>query len=212
MSADKPIGRKSLPPLPDFAAMRASAARDAEGAALFEGIGKLNYAWSNTESVFIYVLMLLLDTSDAAAAIVFSTLNTTRARLDLIARLSRIAVRDAGLREELNALVNQFAQATRLRNDLNHTSFVVDEHGAITHTQSMKLEERRGNLRFGARKPVDEQRIAEIDRSVEDLYALNYKLWKILPRLQKAALPATSRGQASGQDQGPVRPSKAPLS
>ena len=38
----------------------------------------------------IYVLMILLRTNEASAAVVFATLNTTRARLDLIQRLAKI--------------------------------------------------------------------------------------------------------------------------
>ena len=46
------------------------------------------------ESLFIYILMLLMETDEATAAIVFATLNTTRARIDLIERLAKIKVGD----------------------------------------------------------------------------------------------------------------------
>jgi hypothetical protein len=38
--------------------------------------------------------MLLMETDEATAAIVFATLNTTRARIDLIERLAKIKVGD----------------------------------------------------------------------------------------------------------------------
>jgi hypothetical protein len=38
--------------------------------------------------------MLLMETDEATAAIVFATLNTTRARIDLIERLAMIKVGD----------------------------------------------------------------------------------------------------------------------
>jgi hypothetical protein len=47
-------------------------------------IGNLVVSWSNNETLLIYILMLLLDTDQSSAAIVFASLNTTRARLDLI--------------------------------------------------------------------------------------------------------------------------------
>ena len=47
-------------------------------------IGNLICSWSNNESLFIYVLMILQRTDEASAAVVFATLNTTRARPDLI--------------------------------------------------------------------------------------------------------------------------------
>ena len=52
----------------------------------------------NNESLFIYVLMLLLRTDQTAAvALVFATLNTTRARLDLVQRLAKATITDRAL-------------------------------------------------------------------------------------------------------------------
>ena len=77
-----------LPPKPDFAAIEAAARDSADRRTLILSlIGTLVFSWSNNESMFIYVLMLLLDTDEVSAAIVFATLNTTRARLDLVQRL-----------------------------------------------------------------------------------------------------------------------------
>ncbi len=126
-------------------------------------IGDLNLAWSNNESLFIYALMLLLRTDERAAAIVFATLNTTRARLDLVQRLAKIAVADRAVRNELTEIVEKFSATTRLRNDFSHATFVIDEHGEITHTQHMKVEESRGNLCFrrappGGRRPAGRDR------------------------------------------------------
>ena len=47
-------------------------------------MGSLICSWANNESLFIYVLMIPLRTDEASAALVFATLNTTRARPDLI--------------------------------------------------------------------------------------------------------------------------------
>ena len=41
-------------------------------------MGHLICSWSNSESLFIFVLMILLRTDEASAAVVFATLNTTR--------------------------------------------------------------------------------------------------------------------------------------
>lgn len=149
-------------------------------------IGDLNLAWSNNESLFIYVLMLLLGTDERAAAIVFATLNTTRARLDLVQRLAKIAVADRGVRNELTDIVERFSAATRLRNDFSHATFVIDEHGEITHTQHMKVEESRGNLRFGVRRPVDDARLDEIIHAIRELDTLNRRIWDLMPVLEEA--------------------------
>ncbi|MGO4739635.1 hypothetical protein AB4099_24015 [Bosea sp. 2KB_26] len=182
-------GPSTLPPRPDFTALEQAAQRSGEQRVAFLSlIGDLNFAWSNNESMFIYVLMLLLDTDEAAAAIVFSTLNTTRARLDLAQRLAKIRITDKALRVELDTVVEAFSAATRLRNDLNHATFVVDASGAITHTQSMKLEEARGRLRFGTRRPVDQARLDEIAAATQNLYALNRRIWDLLPQLERGVV------------------------
>jgi len=133
-----------LPPKPDFdvlaAAAPASADRRTHVLAL---IGNLICSWSNNESLFIYVLMILLRTEEAAAAVVFATLNTTRARLDLIQRLAKIRITDKALAKSLTALIERFSESTKVRNELNHCMFVFDRAGAITHTQSMRLIETR---------------------------------------------------------------------
>ena len=54
-------------------------------------VGRLNYVWTNTESLLIYIIAHLLRVEKEAAIVVFLTLNTTRARIDLIERLSKLA-------------------------------------------------------------------------------------------------------------------------
>ncbi|MGO4408050.1 hypothetical protein AB4Z10_27825 [Bosea sp. RAF48] len=149
-------------------------------------VGDLNLAWSNNESLFIYVLMWLLGSDEKAAAIVFATLNTTRARLDLVQRLAKIALADRAVRSELGEVVERFSAATRLRNDLSHATFVLDSQGEITHTQHMKVEESRGNLRFGIQRAVDEARLEEISRTIRELHALNRRIWDLMPVLEAA--------------------------
>lgn len=149
-------------------------------------VGDLNLAWSNNESLFIYVLMFLLGTDEKAAALVFATLNTTRARLDLVQRLAKIAVSDKAVRAELGGIVDRFSATTRLRNDLSHATFVLDSQGEITHTQHMKIEESRGNLRFGMRRPVDDARLEEISHAIRELHTLNRRIWDLMPTLQRA--------------------------
>ncbi len=83
-----------LPPKPDFETLTAAAPASADRRTFVLAlIGNLICSWSNNESLFIYVLMILLRTDEASAAVVFATLNTTRARLDLIQRMAKIRFR-----------------------------------------------------------------------------------------------------------------------
>jgi hypothetical protein len=93
-----------LPAPPDFDAIEVAARETvASRANLMALIGQLVFSSSNNESLLIYILMILLQTDEASAAIVFSTLNTTRARLDLVSRLAKIKVNDRETRSALRA-------------------------------------------------------------------------------------------------------------
>src|ERR1700676_2965576 len=161
MQAKKVLGQ--LPPRPDFEAMAAAAPASADRRTLILSlIGNLIVSWSNNESLFIYVLMILLETDQASAAIVFATLNTTRARLDLIQRLSKIKLRDKKLDKALSKLIDRFNESTHVRNEFNHCMYVVNDRGQITHTQSMRIVETRSSLRFGELKPIDDARLKQL--------------------------------------------------
>jgi len=95
-----------LPPKPNFAAIEAAAPKGAGRRMLTLGlIGNLVYCWSNNESLFIYILMLLMEADEASAAVVFGTLNTTRARIDLIERLAKLKIRDKSIEKKLDDII-----------------------------------------------------------------------------------------------------------
>jgi uncharacterized tellurite resistance protein B-like protein len=175
-----------LPPMPDFEAIEAVAPKSADHrTSILALIGNLVFSWSNNESLFIYLLMLLLRTDQTSAAIVFATLNTTRARLDLIQRLAKVHIQDASLDKALSKIIERFNECTRIRNEFNHCMYMVDDRGEITHTHSMKIVETRKRLQLGEVRPMDEQRIKEMTAATQELKALNRDIWQFLPRLQR---------------------------
>jgi hypothetical protein len=175
-----------LPPRPDFEAIEAAALQSTDRRTrILALIGNMVFSWSNNESLFIYILMLLLNTDQASAAIVFATLNTTRARLDLVQRLARLKISNPAMEKALSRLIERFNECTRIRNEFNHCMYSVDDHGQITHTQSMRIVETRTRLQFGETKPVDDQRIKEMTEAIRELRQLNRDIWDFLPRLQE---------------------------
>ena len=174
-----------LPPRPDFEALAAAAPASADRRTFILAlIGNLIVSWSNNESLFIYVLMLLLETDRSSAAIVFATLNTTRARLDLIQRLAKIKLRDEKLDKALSKLIDRFNRSTALRNEFNHCMYVTDEAGQITHTQSMRIIESREYLQFGVSKPLDNARLKNMIEAAREMTKINRDIWELLPQLQ----------------------------
>jgi hypothetical protein len=175
-----------LPARPNFSAIDAAAPRSADRRTkVLAMIGNLVFTWSNNESMFIYILMLLLQTDQTSAAIVFSTLNTTRARLDLVQRLARVKITDPSVMSKLEDVIERFNQCTRVRNEFNHCMYSVNESGEITHTHAMKLQDVRGRLRFGEVKKMDDRRLDEMSEIVRDLKDLNRDIWDFLPLLKQ---------------------------
>ena len=174
-----------LPPKPDFDMLAAAAPASADRRTFVLAlIGNLICSWSNNESLFIYVLMIMLRTDEASAAVVFATLNTTRARLDLIQRMAKIRITDKVLAKNLTAIIERFGESTKVRNELNHCMFIYDASGAITHTQSMRLVETKASLRFGEMKALDESRLQDMVKTTNEMTKINRDIWDLLPRLE----------------------------
>lgn len=134
--------------------------------------------------MFIYVLMLLMGVDQTIAAIVFATLNTTRARLDLIERLAKVKIRDKAVFKDLTKIITRFNELTRLRNEFNHCLYRVNEQGEITHTQSIRLVEVADGLQFGSAREMDDARMEEISEAIRKMTRLNRDIWNFLPILQ----------------------------
>lgn len=187
-----------LPEPPDFEAIE-SAARgtSASRANLLALIGQLVFSSSNNESLLIYILMVLLQTDEPSAAIVFSTLNTTRARLDLVSRLAKIKIADRATRDALDQVVKDFNDAQQVRNEFLHAMYTVDGRGAITHTQNMRFIQKGGKVSFGEQNPIDQKRLDGMLKALRDLRSLNRKIWDLLPRLRDAVANTNATAAAA---------------
>jgi hypothetical protein len=188
----------TLPPKPDFASIEAVAPRSADRrTSILALIGNLVFSWANNESLFIYLLMILLRTDQTSAAIVFATLNTTRARLDLIQRLAKVQIKDRTIAKQLTGLIDRFNKYTRIRNEFNHCMYNVSDRGEITHTHSIRIVETPKQLRLGDVRPMDETRIKEMTEAIQGLKQINRDIWNLLPRLEQHLSNDRTLGGAS---------------
>jgi hypothetical protein len=173
-----------IPARPDFDALEAAASSSSDRRTLVLAlIGHIIFGWSNNESLFIYILMLLLKSDQASAAVVFATLNTTRARLDLVQRLAKITIKDRKLRTALEKLIERFNEGTHIRNEFNHCMYLVNNRGEITHTQSTRIVQSRNGLAFGEKRAIDDARIREITAAIREMKQINRDIWDFMPRL-----------------------------
>ncbi len=178
---------RNIPPSPDFENLDAISHEKAGRRKLILGLmGNISYCWSNNESMFIYIIMALMGTDETSAAIIFATLNTTRARVELVERLARAKLTEEDLNKELRRIIRVFNECTKIRNEFNHSMFKVNEAGDITHTQSMRVQMRGNSISFGELKEIDDRRLKEISNTINRLVRLNREIWRFLPQLQAA--------------------------
>ena len=112
-------------------------------------VGRMNYVWTNTESLFIYLIAQLMGTTKEAAILVFLTLNTTRARLDLIQRLAKLRTTSPADREAVLGFADRLGKESGLRNKFNHCIYSFDENGEMGTTQLMRIAELGDDLKYG---------------------------------------------------------------
>lgn len=143
-------------------------------------IGRLNYTWTNTESLLIYIIAHLMGTSKEAAIIVFLTLNTTRARLDLVERLAKMKTTSHAQRQSVLSIVNGMKLEAKIRNKYNHCIYSFDEHGELESTQLMRIAEFGDNLKYGKLEGLDNLEMDRIASAINKIAGINTQLWNYI--------------------------------
>lgn len=143
-------------------------------------IGKLNYTWTNTESLLIYIIAHLMKTSKEAAIVAFLSLNTTRARLDFIERLAKMAETAPDDRREILSIATRMKLEAKIRNKYNHCIYSFDAKGDLASTQLMRIAELGDDLRYGKVEGVDSAEMDRIEASIHKIALVNKSLWEFV--------------------------------
>jgi hypothetical protein len=163
--------------------------------AVLAHVGNLVFTWSNNESMFLYLLQILMRSDFDTAAITFVSLNTTRARLDLVRRLAKSKIPDREMVRKVERLIERFNDCTRVRNEFNHCIYQLNERGEITHTGVLRIVESKDAVQYASVRKLDGDRLREINLTVRRLTKLNRDLWAILPELERAVQLAARQGK-----------------
>ncbi len=145
-------------------------------------VGKLNYAWTNTESLLIHLIAGLSGMDKETATVVFLTLNTTRARMDLVERLSKLERIGAGERRRVLALTGRIQKQAALRNRYNHCIYAFDNEGN-PRTILMRIADRKDRLMIGQTNPLDDAAVGDIQTAIDALFAINRDIWQAIREL-----------------------------
>lgn len=143
-------------------------------------IGKLNYAWTNTESLLIYLMAFLMRSAKDVAIVTFLTLNTSRARLEFIERLLRLGSTDPEIRARLTPIVARMKTGAKVRNKYNHCIYSFDENGEIEATQMMRIADYGDTLKYGKIEALDDTEIGRIDEVITEIIAINRSIFDFI--------------------------------
>lgn len=143
-------------------------------------IGKLNYAWANTESLLIHLIAGLGKMDKETATILFLTLSTARARIDMVERLSKLTRIDADERSRTLALTRRIQGQSALRNRYNHCIYAFDGEGGNPRTILMRIADRKDSLKMGQIDPMDAAAADGIAKAIDELRSINRDIWRLI--------------------------------
>ena len=143
-------------------------------------IGKLTYTWSNTESLLIDVMAYQMGVDKEVAIVTYLTLNTTRARLDLIERLAKLGGVDPRDRDDILAMATVMKTISKTRNKYSHSIFSFNESGDIDRTELLRIADFGPSVRYGKAEPVDETEFKRLSQAIDTLVTTNRMIHNFL--------------------------------
>lgn len=144
--------------------------------------GRMNYMLTNTESLLIHVIAGLAGTDKQTAVIIFLTLNTTRARIDLVERLAKMDRREETERDSILECTKALSRLSGVRNRFNHCIYSFDAESGHAQTILMRISDRRSDIRMGRADPIDAAELSRVEETLTELAELNRAIWERIIR------------------------------
>lgn len=143
-------------------------------------VGQMNYSWTNTESLLIHVIAGLAGTDKETAIVIFLTLNTTRARLDLVDRLAKMNRISESARDEVLAITRDMVRVLKHKNRYNHCLYSFDVDGKQAKTIMMRIAETKDSLKIGKTQDLNAAEVEKIKQSISAIEAINQRTWALI--------------------------------
>lgn len=142
-------------------------------------VGRLNYSWSNTESLLIHLLAGLTGMDKNAAVVVFLSVPATRGRIEMVERLAKLSLPPGPQQSALLDLTARFSRLSTVRHRYNHSIWSFQEDGSVS-TIMMRIADRRDRIHMGRRQSQGGDELTRLDRELEDMAQLNRDIWQFL--------------------------------
>ncbi|MBC9247214.1 hypothetical protein H4P12_10925 [Paracoccus sp. 11-3] len=142
-------------------------------------VGRLNYAWSNTESLLIHMLAGLTGMSNGAAVVIFLSVTSARGRIEMVERLAKLRLPSGDHQKDLLELTARFSRLLAVRNRYNHSIWSFEEDGSVS-TILMRIADRRDRIHMGRKQNLSDDELDKLDRDLTTLSTLNREMWRFL--------------------------------
>ncbi|MEE4211012.1 MAG: hypothetical protein V2I43_17315 [Parvularcula sp.] len=143
-------------------------------------IGRLTYVWTNTESLLIHLIAGLSRTDKETATVIFLTLNTTRARIDLVERLAKLERIHMDERARVLELTRDIMRFAAVRNHYSHSIYAFDHEKGEARTITMRIADRKHDIKVGKTRPIDAAAIEELEKSIVGIAEINAGFWRLI--------------------------------
>jgi len=143
-------------------------------------VGRLNYTWTNTESLLIHLIAGLAGVDKDVAVVIFLTLNTTRARVDMVNRLAKMERCPDDQRLAVLKLTAALMREAALRNRYNHCIYSFDPEDGQIQTIMMRIQDRKHDIQVGKKQSVDHAESKNIEDAIGRLQNLNRDFWALV--------------------------------
>jgi len=147
---------------------------------LFSLLGRINYTFTNTESLLIHLIAGLAKIDKETASVIFLTLNTTRARITLVERLSKKKNIKASLRENILDITRNMSQIMKIKNKYNHCIYSYDSEAEQAATILMKIFDKKDEINYGKMDQINESEIQHLKNTIQEIQKLNGNIWTFL--------------------------------
>ena len=143
-------------------------------------LGRMNYAWTNTETLLVHFIAGLAGVDKETAIVIFLTLNTTRARFDLVDRLAKMGRIGGKGRDEILSFTAQMKEVLKHKNQYNHCLYSFDADGGNAKTIMMRIAETKHSIKFGKEKNLNDEEMKRIRDSIDRIEGLNRSAWRLI--------------------------------
>ena len=153
------------------------------------GVGTLVANWSVIETLFYGLLEVLAGRAKTdTARVIWLSLRTTEARLNLILQLAKVQTIAPVTAKDVESMCNRFTGISKVRNWFCHAVYRADASGKLQFLENTRLGHADDPLSV-ERKPLNKATLNEISHTIGEASQLNRDLWLLLIRLHET-LPA----------------------